>query len=91
VESPTNGAPTNGAATEPIERGFIRIGFYDDGNMSLHGEGVGPPQYWAAAHALELWGDSEFAMQQVRESQKTSPLVVPADHKGRGGIRRIGS
>jgi hypothetical protein len=84
VASPSD-APTNGA--EPKTLPFVRITFHPDGQMELHTEGVGPPQLWAAARLVELWGDSEFTVQQIAASGQgtDSPLVVPGG-KGRNGF-----
>lgn len=82
MESPSE---TNGAAAERLHE--IRVTFSPDGNMALHAEGVGPPQFWAAARLVELWGDSEFASQQLAAAGGAGRIVKAGDMPK--GIRRL--
>jgi hypothetical protein len=83
MESPSNGA-------EPTVVPSVSVTFSPDGQMRLEtAGGVGPPQLWAAARLIELWGDSEFTAQQIGASQIRDRIVRPDG--GRSGLRRIGS
>jgi len=83
-------SPSNGAEPEQ-ETPTITVTFTPEGQMQLTTRGVGPPQMWAAARLIELWGDSEFTVAQMAAAEQAGKsggrIVVPG--AGKPALRRV--